>query len=79
MGHSIKKNYKNTPIKEMYYKNTPALKRNVVSNIKQSVKNFQRFKILCLPRDSLCLCIFNIIKNTPTYEWNVLQKSKINR
>ena len=31
VGHSIKKkNYKNMPFKKMYYKNTHALKSNVV-------------------------------------------------
>ena len=49
VGHSIEKNYKNTPDKKMHYKNTYALRCNVVSNIKDSANNFRRFMILGIP------------------------------
>ena len=64
VDHSIKKKiyiYKNNPVKKMYSKNTRVLECNVVSNFKQSAKNFRIFKILGTPkgpRDTFCLYIF---------------------
>ena len=46
----------------MHYKNTHILEYNVVSDFKQSAKNFWRFKVLGA-RGTLSVCIlFNVIK-----------------
>ena len=45
----------------MYTKNTRVLECDVVSDFKQSAKNYQRFKILGAPKgpmDTFCLYIF---------------------
>ena len=64
----------NTPVKKIYYKNTHALVCNIVSNFKQSTKNFQRFKIKMKSQESeghfLC------DKSIPICEWIFASKFK---
>ena len=63
----------------MYYKNMHAFECNVVSNFKQSAKNFRRFKILGAPKgpkDTFCLYIFQYYKNILAYEGTLSQNLK---